>query len=117
MKNYFLLICAISVLSSCVQYPEKPEIFTDILVDSSARFIQIAPMGSAQITNYSIKGLVVDISNDIAKVQVPANTSYGFAIIPVSVLNKGFAVGDSATVTAEKWSGGYEGGWNYSIKK
>lgn len=119
MKKILIVVLLITTIcfGGCIQYPEKPVELKNVTVDSTLHFVQIAPMGSAQITRYSTKGIVVEKTTDTAYVLV--ETNYKDVRLVISVPSKGLEIkkGYGVVLTAEKWSGGYESGWNYTIKK
>ncbi len=114
--NVVLVITSIS-FASCTQYPEKPVELENVLVDTTVDFIEITPMKSAQITRYSTKGLVAKKTTDTAYVFVTTQPYDAELVIAVPSHDSMILRNDSVILTAEKWSGGYENDWTYTIKK
>ncbi|MDQ5961800.1 MAG: hypothetical protein QG669_192, partial [Patescibacteria group bacterium] len=54
MKKILIVVLLITTIcfGGCIQYPEKPLDLNNVTVDTTLHFVQMAPIGSAQITRY-----------------------------------------------------------------
>lgn len=123
MRNIFFILTTCFLIYSCKPtLPEKDELFEGHAEQVESRTVQIAPIGSADVHTWHFKAVVdsVSLENGIVmvtallkaepwelKLTMPYSENYPGA---KKVLQR-----DTVNVQGTKWSGGFEGGWYFSI--
>jgi hypothetical protein len=120
-KNLFFVVLVIvsvfAVFTSCNKPQQKPETIQNIPCFVDVKYVEIAPGGvSAKITSYVFTGKVLDCKNDTAIIEAPSTNNQVKIMVSVP-MKKRLVVGSLVEVGAEIWSGAYESGWAYSIKR
>lgn len=122
-KHFFILTLTACFIYSCTPtLPEKDELFEGHAEQVESQAVQIAPLGSADVHTWHFKAVVdsVSLENSIVmvtallksepwdlKLTIPYSENYPGA--------KKVLKSDTINVQGTKWSGGYEGGWNFAI--